>query len=267
MDVVLEDAKDVAVEKYADVEDNADIHGRKIVSQAKIYKIDFEHANKVLSIAASDTITSASTTITTADVLIPAATTTVAPTLTAAPSKRRKGVVIRDPEESTTSIILGTNFEAFDEKEHDFDGKKPEFEVNVSPSSSTQSKKHDDKTKKEAKGKNPVESLTGYRNLSAEFEDFFDNIINEVNAAEDITYSDNEDYVSTEVDFNNLETSITVSPIPTTRVHKDHPVTQIISDLSSPIVGLNYVLILYILLLLALELMLLKNHKENMLSD
>nr|GEW69178.1 hypothetical protein [Tanacetum cinerariifolium] len=35
-----------------------------------------------------------------------------------------------------------------------------------------------------------------------------------------------------EADFNNLETSITISPIPTTRVHKDHPVSQIIGDLS-----------------------------------
>nr|GEZ68054.1 putative ribonuclease H-like domain-containing protein [Tanacetum cinerariifolium] len=34
-------------------------------------------------------------------------------------------------------------------------------------------------------------------------------------------------------DFNNLETSIAVSSIPTTRVHKDHLVTQIIGDLSS----------------------------------
>nr|GEU70647.1 hypothetical protein [Tanacetum cinerariifolium] len=61
---------------------------------------------------------------------------------------------------------------AFDEKELKFDKKKLEFEVNVSPSSSAQLKKHDDKTKKEAKGKSPVESLTRYRNLSAEFEDF-----------------------------------------------------------------------------------------------
>nr|GEW08897.1 putative ribonuclease H-like domain-containing protein [Tanacetum cinerariifolium] len=91
--------------------------------------------------------------------------------------------------------------DAFDEKEPEYDEKKPESEVNVSPSSSAQSKKHDDKTKKEAKGKN-------------------------------ITYSDDEDDVGAEDDFNNLETSITVSPIPTTRVHKDHPVTQIISDLS-----------------------------------
>nr|GEX52120.1 hypothetical protein [Tanacetum cinerariifolium] len=149
---------------------------------------------------------------------------------------------------------------AFNEKELEFDEKKPEFEVNVSPSSSAQSKKHDDKTKREAKGKSPVESLIGYRNLSAEFEDFFDNSINEVNATEleDITYSDDEDDVGVEADFNNLETSIIVShipttrvhkdhpadfnnletsiivsPIPTTRVHKDHPVTQIIGDLSS----------------------------------
>nr|GEX67648.1 putative ribonuclease H-like domain-containing protein [Tanacetum cinerariifolium] len=174
---------------------------------------------------------------------------------------------------------------AFDEKEPEFVEKKPESEVNVSPSSSAQSKKHDDKTKKEAKGKSPVESLTRYRNLSAEFEDISDNSINEDNVAgtlvpavgqisskstnmfsadghlnaaaspthgkslcidtsqlpddpdmpelEDITYSDDKDNVGAEADFNNLETSITVSSIPTARVHKDHHVTQIIGDLSS----------------------------------
>nr|GEY80851.1 retrovirus-related Pol polyprotein from transposon TNT 1-94 [Tanacetum cinerariifolium] len=145
---------------------------------------------------------------------------------------------------------------AFDEKESEFEGRKPEYEVNVSPSSSAHSKKHDDKTKIKAKGKRPIESLTGYRNLSAEFEDFSDNSINEVNAAgtlvpvvgqispnntnafsaagplnaaaspthgksscfdtsqlpddlnmlelEDITYSDDEDDVGAEADFNNL---------------------------------------------------------------
>nr|GEU84069.1 hypothetical protein [Tanacetum cinerariifolium] len=55
--------------------------------------------------------------------------------------------------------------------------------------------------------------------LSAEFEDHSDNSSNDVNAAE--------------TDFNNLETSIIVSPIPTTRIHKDHPISQIIGDLSS----------------------------------
>nr|GEW86472.1 ribonuclease H-like domain-containing protein [Tanacetum cinerariifolium] len=70
-------------------------------------------------------------------------------------------------------------YAAFDEKEPEFKARKPESKVNVSPSSSAQNKKHDDKTKREAKGKSPVESITGYRNLSAEFEDFTDNSINE----------------------------------------------------------------------------------------
>nr|GEV33643.1 hypothetical protein [Tanacetum cinerariifolium] len=149
--------------------------------------------------------------------------------------------------------------DAFDGKEPEFDAKKPESEVNVSPSSR-------------------------YRDLSVEFEDYFEDSINEVNAAgtlvptvgqislnntntfsaagfsnaaanlthrksscidtfqlpddpnmtklEEITYSDDEDDVGVEADFNSLETSITISPIPTTRVHKDHHVTQIIGDLS-----------------------------------
>nr|GEU95169.1 hypothetical protein [Tanacetum cinerariifolium] len=211
---------------------------------------------------------------------------------------------------------------------------------------------HDDKTKREAKGKSLVDLSTGYRNLSVEFEDFSDNSINEVNAADSpvpavgqistnntntfsavspsntvvilthrkSSYADvgvvllivvvdrayklseltqstrsvdidvlldrfhqtdarsveaasldqlttfdirlvttdhldrcylndvskkqqqqgnhrntmiyNYD-VSAEAGFTNLEITITVSPILTTRVHKDHPVTQIIGDLSS----------------------------------
>nr|GEU98278.1 putative ribonuclease H-like domain-containing protein [Tanacetum cinerariifolium] len=51
-------------------------------------------------------------------------------------------------------------------------------------------------------------------------------------ALEDITYSNDEEDVGTEANFFNLETTITVSPIPTTRVHKDHHVTQIIGNLS-----------------------------------
>nr|GEW20499.1 hypothetical protein [Tanacetum cinerariifolium] len=185
---------------------------------------------------------------------------------------------------SSSTNPQNTDDAAFGGKEPEFEGRTPESEVYVSPSSSAQTKKHDDKTKREAKGKSHVESSTRYRNLSAEFEDFFDNSINEVNAAdflvptvgqissnstntfsvagpsnvavspthgkslymdpsqylddpnmpklEDITYSNDED-VGTEADFTNLETSITISHIPTTRVHKDHLVTQITGDLSS----------------------------------
>ncbi|GJV21268.1 hypothetical protein Tco_1370288 [Tanacetum coccineum] len=34
-------------------------------------------------------------------------------------------------------------------------------------------------------------------------------------------------------DMNNLHTTIQVSPIPTTRIHKDHPLDQVIGDLQS----------------------------------
>nr|GEU67819.1 retrovirus-related Pol polyprotein from transposon TNT 1-94 [Tanacetum cinerariifolium] len=71
----------------------------------------------------------------------------------------------------------------FDRKEPDFDAKKLESKVIVSLSSSAQSKKQDDKTKREAKGKSLVESFTGYRDLSVEFEVCSNNSINEVNAA------------------------------------------------------------------------------------
>ncbi|GKA34015.1 putative ribonuclease H-like domain-containing protein [Tanacetum coccineum] len=40
-------------------------------------------------------------------------------------------------------------------------------------------------------------------------------------------------HVGAEADFNNLDTIMIVSPIPTTRVFKDHPVNQIIGDLHS----------------------------------
>nr|GFB54165.1 hypothetical protein [Tanacetum cinerariifolium] len=40
---------------------------------------------------------------------------------------------------------------AFEVKEPEFEGRKPQSEVHVSLSSSAQSKKHDDKTKREAK--------------------------------------------------------------------------------------------------------------------
>nr|GFC81097.1 putative ribonuclease H-like domain-containing protein [Tanacetum cinerariifolium] len=48
----------------------------------------------------------------------------------------------------------------FKVKELEFEGRKLESDVHVSPSSSTQTKKHDYKTKREAKGKSPVELST-----------------------------------------------------------------------------------------------------------
>nr|GEV23861.1 ribonuclease H-like domain-containing protein [Tanacetum cinerariifolium] len=140
-----------------------------------------------------------------------------------------------------------------------FDVKENENEVYVSPSGSDKTKKHDDKAKRADKRKSHVDLSTGVRDLRGEFEEFSVNSTNRVNAAsalvtaagpnptngtnnfntanmpvlEDIVYSDYEENVGAEADLSNLETNIYVSPIPTTRVHKDHPVTQIIGDLTS----------------------------------
>nr|GFB76334.1 putative ribonuclease H-like domain-containing protein [Tanacetum cinerariifolium] len=50
---------------------------------------------------------------------------------------------------------------------------------------------------------------------------------------EDLSHSNDADDVGAEADINNLESIISVSPIPTTRIHKDHPTSQIIGDISS----------------------------------
>ncbi|GJV38484.1 putative reverse transcriptase, RNA-dependent DNA polymerase [Tanacetum coccineum] len=50
---------------------------------------------------------------------------------------------------------------------------------------------------------------------------------------EEIVYSDDDEDVGAEADIKNLDTYILVSPILTTRIHKDHPVEQIIRDIYS----------------------------------
>nr|GEZ10784.1 hypothetical protein [Tanacetum cinerariifolium] len=87
-DVVLEDVKEAADE------------AKEVAEDAKLI-------TKIVT-AASETITAASTNITAAEAQVLAATLTAAPArVTTAPSRRRKGVVITDPEkESTTSTII-----------------------------------------------------------------------------------------------------------------------------------------------------------------
>ncbi|GKB28863.1 putative ribonuclease H-like domain-containing protein [Tanacetum coccineum] len=50
---------------------------------------------------------------------------------------------------------------------------------------------------------------------------------------EDIVYSDDDEDVGAEADMNNLDAFMLVNPIPTTRIHKDRPVDQIVRDLNS----------------------------------
>nr|GFC06811.1 retrovirus-related Pol polyprotein from transposon TNT 1-94 [Tanacetum cinerariifolium] len=141
-------------------------------------------------------------------------------------------------------------------------------------SSGAQTRKQGDKTENKDKGKSPIVTITGFRDLNAEFEECTNNNSNGVNAAsssvstaghnfinntndfstagplnvatsptatnsssqdaststrdsdipnlEDLTHSDDADDVSAEADINNLQSIISVSPIPTTRIYKDH---------------------------------------------
>ncbi|GKF15180.1 hypothetical protein Tco_0056642, partial [Tanacetum coccineum] len=50
---------------------------------------------------------------------------------------------------------------------------------------------------------------------------------------EDIVYSDDAEDVAAEVDMNNLDAFMPISPIPTIRIHKDHSIEQIIRDMNS----------------------------------
>nr|GFC09305.1 hypothetical protein [Tanacetum cinerariifolium] len=148
-----------------------------------------------------------------------------------------------------------------DGKEHDDDIQKSVSPHIHSLSSGAQTRKQGDKT--ENKDKSPAVTITGFRDLNAEFKECNNNSSNGVNAAsslvsivghnsinstndlsvaspsnaaipnlKDLSHSNDADDVGAEADINNLESIILVSPIPTTRIHKDHPTSQIIGDLS-----------------------------------
>ncbi|GJT99197.1 putative ribonuclease H-like domain-containing protein [Tanacetum coccineum] len=76
---------------------------------------------------------------------------------------------------------------------------------------------------------NKVNSLSGKTSIELPFDP-------NVPALEDYSIfnfsRDNEDD-GAEADMNNLDTTIQVSPNPTTRIHKDHPLDQVIGDLQS----------------------------------
>nr|GEY26294.1 putative ribonuclease H-like domain-containing protein [Tanacetum cinerariifolium] len=123
-----------------------------------------------------------------------------------------------------------------------------DIQKSVSPSCGDQAKEQDDKAvnkdKVSAAGLEFINSINDFTTagpLVSAAELNFTNSTNDVSAAgpsnaamlnlED--FSHNEDNVGAEADTNNMESVISVSPIPTTRIHKDHITSQIISDLSS----------------------------------
>nr|GEU56853.1 copia protein [Tanacetum cinerariifolium] len=149
-----------------------------------------------------------------------------------------------------------------DGKEHDDDIQKSVSPDIHSSSCGDLTREQGNKTENKDKGKSPVVTIIGFRDLNEEFAECFNNSSNEVNAAgslvsaaglnfinntndfsaagpsnaampnlEDLSH--NADDVGAEADINNMESIISVSPIPTSKIHKDHPTSQIIGDLSS----------------------------------
>nr|GEY12306.1 putative ribonuclease H-like domain-containing protein [Tanacetum cinerariifolium] len=115
------------IELVVDQEKDAEFEGRHADKQAEIYNIDLDHSSKVLSMQEDDTevqetveivitaklmtevVTAAATQVAAANTPIPVVKPKIL-TITAAlavSTRRRKGVVIRDPEEELPSDTLG----------------------------------------------------------------------------------------------------------------------------------------------------------------
>nr|GFA91442.1 hypothetical protein [Tanacetum cinerariifolium] len=220
--------------------------------------------------------------------------------------ENKPNVVENVEEEGTQTYVLfpvlsdgstnpKNNKDAYtDGKEHDDDIQKYVPPDIHSSSCGDQTKEQGDKAKNKDKGKSPVVTITGFRDLNEEFAECLNNSSNGVNVAgslvsaaglnftnstitknkilsilyivmrsigskltgsttfvphqeieilspnpgvsampnlEDLSH--NADDVGAEADKNNMESIISVSPIPTTRIHKDHLTSQIIGDPSS----------------------------------
>nr|GEW46174.1 hypothetical protein [Tanacetum cinerariifolium] len=110
--VELNADKDVTLEEVAvDLAKDADAQGRQEESQVQVYHIDLEHEDKVLSMQDDEPkpaeLKEVIEVVTTAKLMIEVVTTATT-IITAAPSaaRRRKGVVIRDPEEIVTPSTI-----------------------------------------------------------------------------------------------------------------------------------------------------------------
>nr|GFA18064.1 putative ribonuclease H-like domain-containing protein [Tanacetum cinerariifolium] len=138
------------------------------------------------------------------------------------------------------------------------DGSKHDDDIqkSVSPdihslSYGDQTREQGDKAENKDKGKSPVVIIIGFRDLNEEFAECINNSSNGVSAAGPLVsaaelnltnstnnfsaaspsnaampnlkdLSHNADDVGAEADINNMESIISVSPIPTSRIHKDH---------------------------------------------
>ncbi|GKD99383.1 hypothetical protein Tco_1387367, partial [Tanacetum coccineum] len=109
-------------------------------------------------------------------------------------------------------------------------GPKSSYDDGFKPSSDDRNKVDED-PKKEGNDQEKEDNVNITNNINAAST----NEVNDPNMPELEDYSifEDDENVGAEADMNNLDTTIQVSPILTTRVHKDHPLNQVIGDLQS----------------------------------
>ncbi|GJS31337.1 retrovirus-related pol polyprotein from transposon TNT 1-94 [Tanacetum coccineum] len=124
-------------------------------------------------------------------------------------------------------------------KSSDDDGFKPSSDVEkkVNEDPRKESECNDQEKEDNVNNTNNVNTVSSTVNAAGTNEDNAELLVDpnmpalEDYSIFDLSSDDQED--GAEADMNNLDTTIQVSPIPTTRIHKDHPLNQVIGDLQS----------------------------------
>ncbi|GJX85571.1 putative ribonuclease H-like domain-containing protein [Tanacetum coccineum] len=141
---------------------------------------------------------------------------------------------------SRTRIVEENLHIRFSESTPNVVGPKSSYDDGFKPSSDDRNKVDED-PKKEGNDQEKEDNVNSTNNVNAAS-------TNEVNVVggktsiklplnpnmpklEDYIIFEDDENVGAEADMNNLDTTIQVSPILTTRVHKDHPLNQVIGDL------------------------------------
>nr|GFB84633.1 hypothetical protein [Tanacetum cinerariifolium] len=98
-----------------------------------------------------------------------------------------------------------------DGKEHDDDIQKSVSPDIHSSSCGDQTRKQGDKTENKDKGKSPVVTITGFRDLNEEFEECINNSINEVNAAYSLVSAAGLNFTNSTNDFSAAGPSVSAA--------------------------------------------------------
>nr|GEW48025.1 hypothetical protein [Tanacetum cinerariifolium] len=142
--VELDAEEDVTLEEVdVKVTKDADVQGRLEESQAKIYHLDLEHANKVLSMQETDEAEPAEVeevieVVIAAKLMtevVTTATTTIIAALVpkASAPRRRRGVIIQDPEEAATASEIVQSEKAAKKQKIDEEIKKLKTHLQIIP--------------------------------------------------------------------------------------------------------------------------------------